>query len=240
MDHQRWISCRKRFLLPVKVLSRLFRRLFLEALSSAFEKRKLTFYGSIKHLGEPRAFDRLLATLRVKEWHLYSKPPFGGPEHVLDYLGRYTHRVAISNHRLLSLKDGNVTFSWKDYARGNLLRPMTLKADQFIGRFLLHVLPRGFQRIRQFGLLANRGRRDKLALCRNLLGHEVENSISIQPLPRDYKALYQSLTGQSLGLCPACRTGTMKLTEYLAPSSRVANAAWQSQTTPLPQAIDSS
>jgi hypothetical protein len=188
---------------------------------------KLTFHGTIAYLADPLAFKRLLASLRARQWWVYAKRPFGGPEQVLAYLGRYTHRVAISNHRLLALQDGNVTFSWKDYARGNQQRSMTLKADEFIRRFLLHILPRGFQRIRQFGLLANRGRRDKLALCRKLLGFELGNSITIQPLPRDYKSLYQTITGESLVQCSVCRAGEMRLTEYLAPLS-------------APQAIDSS
>jgi hypothetical protein len=150
--------------------------------------------------------------------------------------------VAISNHRLLALQNGNVTFSWKDYARGNQLRPMTLTADEFIRRFLLHVLPRGFQRLRQFGFLANRRRRYKLALCRTLLGDIADPALTNQPLPRDYKSLYETLTGKSLKQCPACRTGTMKLTARLAPLASFVNCVPHSHLTLVAttQAIDSS
>ena len=148
-DGLRWVSCRQGFFLPVNVLARLFRRLFLAALAQAFENGKLTFHGTSACLAESHTFHRLLASLRAREWWVYAKPPFGGPEQVLAYLGRYTHRVAISNHRLLKLENGQVTFRWKDYARGNQQRSMTLKTNEFIRRFLLHVLPRGFQRLRQ-------------------------------------------------------------------------------------------
>lgn len=229
-----------RLFLPVNVLARLFRRLFLEALAQAYTNDKLTFHGTSAYLAEPLAFKRLLASLRAREWWVYAKPPFGGPAQVLAYLGRYTHRVAISNHRLLTLKDGNVTFSWKDYARGNQQRSMTLKTDEFIRRFLLHVLPRGFQRLRQFGFLANRRRRERLALCRQLLGSAAEQPDTNILLPRDYRSLYETLTGESLQLCPACRSGTMKLTEYLTPLSAVLTFTPQSHRTAAPQAIDSS
>ncbi len=242
LDGSHWRSCRKGFFLSVNVLARLFRRLFLEALARAHEHHKLTFNGTIAYLAEPLAFKRLLASLRAREWWVYAKRPFGGPEQVLAYLGRYTHRVAISNQRLLALQDGNVTFSWIDYARGNQQRPMTLKTDEFIRRFLLHVLPRGFQRLRQFGLLANRRRRHKLALCRKLLGSEAEHTVSNQPLPRDYQSLYETITGESLVQCPACRAGKMKLTERLAPLASLVNCAPHSHRTLVAaaQAIDSS
>lgn len=241
-DGLRWVSCRPGFFLPVNLLARLFRRFFLAALTRAFENGKLTFHGTSAYLAEPLAFKRLLASLRAREWWVYAKRPFGGPEQVLAYLGRYTHRVAISNHRLLALQDGNVTFSWKDYARGNQQRPMTLPADEFIRRFLLHVLPPGFQRLRQFGLLANRQRRHKLAICRKLLGDAAGHTVFHQPLPRDYQSLYETLTGQSLKQCPACRAGTMKLTELLAPLALLVNCAPHSYLTlVLPsQAFDSS
>jgi len=242
-DGRRWASCRQGFFLPVNVLARLFRRLYLTGLAQAFEKGKLTFHGTSAYLAEPHTFHRLLASLRAREWWLYAKPPFGGPAQVLAYLGRYTHRVAISNHRLLKLENGQVTFSWKDYARGNQQRSMTLKTDEFIRRFLLHVLPRGFQRIRQFGFLANRQRRHKLSRCRQLLGDAAGPTVLLQPLPRDYQSLYQTLTGQSLQQCPACRAGTMKLTQSLAPlPGAVVHYARHHHHTPLaaPQAIDSS
>jgi hypothetical protein len=240
-DGRRWVSYRQGFFLPVNVLARLFRRLFLQALARAHEHHKLTFHGTSAYLAEPLAFQRLLATLRAREWWVYAKRPFAGPEQVLAYLGRYTHRVAISNHRLLKFENGKVTFSWKDYTRGNQQRPMTLAADEFIRRFLLHVLPRGFQRIRQFGFLANR-RRHNLALCRTLLGTPASPTITNQPLPRDYQSLYEIVTGQSLKQCPACRTGTMKLTERLAPLTSFVNWVPHSHLTLVAaaQAIDSS
>jgi len=241
LDGSHWRSCRQGFLLSVNVLARLFRRLFLQALARAYEHHKLTFHGAIAYLAEPLAFQRLLASLRAREWWVYAKPPFGGPEQVLAYLGRYTHRVAISNHRLVSCKDDQVTFNWKDYASGNQQRTMTLKADEFIRRFLLHVLPRGFQRIRQFGLLANRHRREKLALCRRLLSGAAAHPVSNQPLPRDYQALYETITGASLLQCSACRAGKMRLTERLAPLASL-GCAPHSHLTPVAaaQAIDSS
>jgi len=148
--------------------------------------------------------------------------------------------VAISNHRLLALQDGQVTFSWKDYARDNQQRVMTLKADEFIRRFLLHVLPRGFQRLRQFGLLANRSRREKLTICRTLLGSTAGQTVINQPLPRDYQALYETITGASLVQCPACHTGTMKLTEPLAPLESPGHCAPHLHLTLITAAIDSS
>jgi hypothetical protein len=236
VDGKSWRSCRRGFFLPVNVLARLFRRLFLQALARAYDKGELSFHGASAYLAKPLAFNRLGDSLRAREWWVYAKPPFGGPEQVLAYLGRYTHRVAISNHRLVSCKDGKVTFSWKDYTRGNQQRVMTLKADEFIRRFLLHVLPRGFQRIRQFGLLANRRRRDQLARCRQLLCTAAQVT---EPLPADYQALYETVTGDSLERCPACRTGNMKFAAPLGsqsegvPYSRPASVV-------ASQAIDSS
>jgi Putative transposase len=206
-----WRSCRRGFFLPVNVLARLFRRLFLQGLERAYEKGKLSFHGACACLTKPLAFDRLIKTVRSREWWVYAKPPFGGPAQVLTYLGRYTHRVAISNHRLLSLKNGEVTFSWRDNRHGQMRSTMTLSGEEFIRRFLLHVLPRGFQRIRQFGLLANR-RRGELARCRRLLGTIGQTMESVS---QDYQALYQTVNGASLQQCPACRTGTMKFFSFL-------------------------
>jgi hypothetical protein len=242
LDGSGWRSCRRSFFLPVKVLSRLFRHLFLQALSSACNHGKLSFHGALVHLSHPRAFASLIASLRRKEWVVYAKPPFGGPPQVLDYLGRYTHRVAISNHRLLTLANGNVTFRWQDYAGANQQRLMTLTADEFIRRFLLHTLPRGFQRLRQFGLLANRQRRHKLARCRQLLGSQAGHTVSNQPLPSDYQSLYETLTADSLVQCSVCRAGKMRLTERLAPLASFVNYAPHSHLTLVAaaQTIDSS
>ena len=157
------------FFLPVKVLSRFFRKRFLIYLRRAFQKSKLQFHGELESLAQPAAFEALCQKAGRLKWVVYAKRPFGGPEQVLKYLARYTHRVAISNRRLVSMEDGRVTFEWKDYADGNQTKTMTLEAVEFIRRFLLHVLPSGFVHIRHFGFLANRKRKQKLALCRSLL-----------------------------------------------------------------------
>jgi hypothetical protein len=155
--------------LPVKVLSRVFRGKFVDGLKRAFYQGQLAFPGSLQPLSKEKAFRAFLRPLFRQDWVVYAKRPFGGPQHVLQYLARYTHRVAISNHRLLGLRDGMVTFRWKDYAHGNKKRKMTLTAEEFLRRFLLHTLPRGFVRIRCFGFLANRGRAVLLPLCQRLL-----------------------------------------------------------------------
>ena len=169
LDHTRWVACRQGFFLPVRVLSRLFRRLFLDELRAAFAAGELGFFGGLAALAEPAAFTRRLRELRRVEWVVYAKPPFGGPAQVLAYLGRYTHRVAIANSRLVSLANAEVAFRWKDYRHHGKTKLMTLAADEFIRRFLLHTLPDGFHRIRHYGFLANRQRAAKLALCRRLL-----------------------------------------------------------------------
>ncbi len=172
LDGERWISCRPGFFLPVRVLSRLFRRLFLEKLVVAHEAGNLRFFGTLHHLADSQAFDAYLSPLRKIEWVVYAKRPFAGPEAVLAYLSRYTHRVAISNSRLISLDDRNVTFKWKDYrAQGcERYKTMVLPITEFIRRFLIHVLPQGFHRIRHYGLFANGGRTENLARARELLG----------------------------------------------------------------------
>jgi hypothetical protein len=217
-DGQRWIACRPGFFLPVRVLSRLFRRLFLEHLQTAFDTGKLQFFSSLERLRDPKAFAQYLAPLRQTEWVVYAKPPFGGPDQALNYLGRYTHRVAISNHRLLDIDHGRVSFRWKDYRDHDQQKAMTLKAAEFIRRFLLHVLPDGFQRIRHYGFLAHRYRQAKLARCRQLLG------VGIAPVARadkpDYRDLYEKLTGKSLHDCPVCHQGHMVRVEILPPLSR--------------------
>jgi Putative transposase/Transposase zinc-binding domain len=172
LDGTRWIACRPGFFLPVRVLSRLFRRLFLQHLQTAFDAGTLRFFGDLDCLAEPTAFTSRLDQLRRIEWVVYAKPPFGGPTQVLAYLGRYTHRVAIANSRLASLSDGRVSFSWKDYRQDGKTKVMTLDADEFIRRFLLHALPDGFHRIRYYGFLANGGRGDNILFCRNLLASQ--------------------------------------------------------------------
>jgi Putative transposase/Transposase zinc-binding domain len=216
-DGQRWISCRPGFFLPVRVLSRLFRRLFTESLQKAFDSGKLHFFAALKPLGERDAFAQLQARLKAREWVVYAKRPFAGPQQVLDYVGRYTHRVAISNNRLLDIDDHQVRFQWKDYRHGNQSKTMTLSADEFIRRFLLHVLPNGFQRIRYYGFLGNRYRREKLEKCRHLLGMPTPVE-SADELPEDYRDRYEELTGHSLHQCPQCGRGHMLVVKILPPS----------------------
>ena len=169
-DHARWVSAGRGFFLPVRVLGRVFRGKFIAGLRRAFAQGKLGFYGRIKELSDPKAFGDLLRQTYRHEWVVYSKKPFGGPDHVLRYLGAYTHRVAISNHRLIAFEDGKVTFRWPDSAHKNKKRRMTLPVNEFLRRFLLHLLPLGFVRIRHFGFLANRKRAELLPLCFALLG----------------------------------------------------------------------
>ena len=218
-DGKRWISCRPDFFLPVRVLSRLFRRLFLESLQKAFDSGKLRFSASLETLGDRQAFVRYLAPLKKAEWVVYAKRPFAGPQQVLDYVGRYTHRVAISNDRLLDIENGRVRFIWKDYRDNNEQKTMDLPAEEFIRRFLLHVLPDGFQRIRYYGFLSNRYRDEKLALCRQLLEMPPSDRNPVAPEePSDYCHLYEQLTGRSLKQCPVCQQGRMVEVEILAPT----------------------
>ncbi|PDT43685.1 IS91 family transposase [Sinorhizobium fredii] len=168
-DGSRWVPCRANFFLPVRVLSRLFRRLFLEELKGAFEGDKLRFFGEFAQLSEPANFKRILAESRRLEWLVYAKPPFAGPQQVLAYLARYAHRIAISNSRLVGMEGDQVTFRWRDYRHRGAVKVMRLNAHEFIRRFLLHTLPDGFHRIRHYGLLANGHRQQKLELCRRLL-----------------------------------------------------------------------
>ncbi len=215
-DGTRWISCRNGFFLPVRVLSRLFRRLFLEYLQAAFNSGQLQFFSALQELQQEQAFACYLAPLRNVDWCVYAKQPFAGPQQVLDYVGRYTHRVAISNNRLLEIDNGQVSFCWKDYRENNQQKTMTLSAAEFIRRFFLHVLPNGFQRIRYYGFLSNRYRQLKLAQCRQLLGmaSPEETSNGLQPGP-DYRDRYEQLTGSSLRECPVCHKGNMVLRETL-------------------------
>lgn len=217
-DGRGWVPCRPNFFLPVRVLSRLFQGLFLHYLKQAFRRGDLEFHGSLQHLSDGRAFGSFLDALRRVKWVVYAKRPFGGPAQVLDYLGRYTHRVAISNHRLLNIDDQQVTFSWKDYRNGNQVRSMTLDTNEFIRRFLLHVLPDGFMRIRHYGLLSNSHREEKLAVCRELL--EATESVEATAWKsQDWKARYQALTGEAIDLCPECHQGRLLRVEVLQPSS---------------------
>ena len=205
-DGASWVGCRKQsFFLPVHVLGVRFRNVFLTYLRKAFREGKLRFHGEMAALAKPAAFEALCRRAQRKKWVVHSKPPFGGPQQVLKYLARYTHRVAISNSRIVSMEDGRVTFLWKDYAGGNQTRVMTLDAVEFIRRFLLHILPTGLVRIRQFGFLANRARGNKLALCRALLGAPAAP-------PR------HAVEPQERRPCPVCKTGHLIPVAIVAPA----------------------
>ncbi len=212
-DGNRWIACKPGFFLPVRVLSHRFRRLFLEYLQNAFDGGKLLFFNALTYLRDRRQFARYLVPLRKMKWVVYAKRPFAGPQQVLDYVGRYTHRVAISNNRLLDIEDGHVRFQWKDYRDKGRQKTMTLSAEEFIRRFLLHALPDGFQRIRYYGFFGNRYRQEKLARCRQLLGMEPPAAL---PAPQDYRDQHEELTGISLRECPVCHRGRMVLVEAVA------------------------
>ena len=209
-DGERWVSCRPGFFLPVRVLSRLFRRLFLEKLVAAHEAGRLRFFGAQRHLADRQSFENHLVPWRKTEWVVYAKRPFAGPEAVLTYLSRYTHRVAIANSRLLSCNGNTVTFKWKDYrAKGRQrYKTMTLHAHEFIRRFLIHVLPHGFHRIRHYGLFANGGRADNLARARELLD---------APTPPQEPDGEEGDT-QTL-VCPSCG-GPMIVIETFEPGAR--------------------
>jgi hypothetical protein len=214
-DGQRWISCRPNFLLPIRVLSRLFRRLFLESLQRAFDSGKLQFFGHLEPFRDRLTFTRHLAALKEREWVVYAKRPFAGPQQVLDYVGRYTHRVAISNNRLVDIENDHVSFRWKDYRTDGQVKTMTLSADEFIRRFLLHVLPNGFQRIRYYGFLGNRYRQEKLDRCRRLLGMHMPDQHPVVSAEEDYRDRYEDLTDSSLRQCPQCQCGRMVLVAML-------------------------
>jgi hypothetical protein len=218
-DHQRWVHPRYSFFLPVKVLSRVFRGKFIAGLKCAFHQRKLVFPGGVKRLAEEKAFYAFLRPLFRKDWVVYAKRPFGGPEHVLHYLARYTHRVAISNHRIVDFADGKVTFRWKDYAHKSKQRLMTVTAEEFLRRFLLHTLPRGFVRIRFCGFLANRRRSKLLSLCRQWL--------QVCPLQSSTTPTASQPRLPCSWLCPCCG-GTMVLIERLTPQQILRRSARES------------
>lgn len=213
-DHRRWIPCGRKFFLPVRVLRVVFRAKFLEALELAFKKHKLTLAGQLTPLQSPDNFAALLHAAAQPNWVVYAKRPFAGPAQVLTYLSRYTHRIAIANSRLLSIANGTVSFRWRDYAHGHQTKTMTLEANEFLRRFLLHVLPTSFVRIRYFGLLANRHRTELLPLCRSHLQTR-------PPSP---------ITTAMAHLCRHCHHGIMRVVETLSP---IQISAWIN--TPLPE-----
>jgi hypothetical protein len=206
LDGQHWIASRPGFFLPVRVLSRLFRKKFLHYLQEAYRLGKLSFHGKLRHLSDRHLWNTFLEEFKNSDWVVYSKPPFGGSQQVLKYLARYTHRVAISNQRLLPSDPNQVSFRWKDYRHQQRQRIMTLEATEFIRRFLLHVLPKGFMRIRHYGFLANRCRKQKLAGCRQLLGQATSTQTSLGQL--------ETVATEDPGpLCPVCQRGHLLLIE---------------------------
>jgi hypothetical protein len=211
----RWVPCRPGFFLPVRVLSRLFRGKLLAFLQEASQRGQLAFHGQQQALADAALFGRLLDELRQKEWVVYAKPPFGGPEQTLKYLARYTHRVAIANDRLIKVEDGKVFFHWKDYAHGHARKVMALNAVEFIRRFLLHVLPSGFMRIRHYGFLANRHRDEKLQRCRTLLavGGPVADA-GVKDTAADTEANAEPDCAKR---CPVCKKGHMIIVEAVEP-----------------------
>jgi len=213
LDGTRWVHCKPGFLLPVRVLSRLFRRLFLTALADAHAAGRLAFFGEIEDLRHREAFAAYLAPLKRKNWFVYAKPPFSGPEAVLAYLARYTHRVAISNGRLIALDERGVTFRYKDYRRDGQARyrTMTLSADEFIRRFLLHVLPKGFHRIRHYGLLASAGCKANIARARELMTVPIPE---VDP-PAAYDTTDPNAVTDHRPPCPCCG-GRMIIVEVFA------------------------
>ena len=219
LDGERWVNCRRGFFLSVRELARLFRRRFLEGLTQAHRQGQLQFFGDNAGLADPTAFAMWLAPLRQVDWVVYAKRPFAGPDAVLRYLSRYTHRVAISNRRLVAMDEQGVTFRWKDYrAKGRTkIKTMTLSADEFMRRFLLHVLPTGFHRIRHYGLIANGGRRDNLEKVRELLQF-ADNAAALQEDPTTDSADEQppEVTTATY-VCPDCGAA-MCIIELLAPS----------------------
>ena len=204
LDHTHWIKSRSRFFLSIRVLRRVFRGKFVVGLKQAFQSGRLSFPGNLAALAQPKTFAAWLRSLFRKDWVVYAKPPFGGPEYVLQYLGRYTHRVAISNHRLVSFTEGKVTFRWRDSAHNNEQKLLTLALDEFLRRFLLHLLPKGFVRIRNFGFLANRRRAAFLPLCLHLLGTAQEP-----------QADQNAACSNGLWRCPKCG-GPMVVVERLS------------------------
>jgi len=216
-DGDRWISCRKGFFLPVRVISALFRGKFLDLLKGCFKRGELVFPGSLCHLKDPGSFETFRGHLYHKKWVVYCKPPFDGPKGVLQYLGRYTHRIAISNNRILTIRDGSVSFLWRDYANDNRQKAMTLKSGEFIRRFLLHVLPDRHVRIRHFGLLANRNRKNNISLCRKILGDGKRVTKENERQETWQEQLFR-ICGIDVTTCPVCQKGKMYRVALLLPN----------------------
>jgi hypothetical protein len=215
LDGRRWISSKKDFFIPVKVLSRKFRVKFLHYFKKAYNDGKIVFPGAIRALESRPAFETFLTSLYAQEWVVYCKPPFKRPEDVIDYMGRYTHRVAISNDRIIDIQSDQVTFKYRDRANKGAIKYMTLDAFEFIRRFLLHVLPDGFMKVRHYGLLSNRNRKTKLELCKALLGVQFQEDDNGKK--ETWEDLLLRLTGIDPRVCPTCGKGRLVLRERLRP-----------------------
>ena len=213
-DRRKWLPAKPGFLFPVRALARVFRGRYLAGFQEAFARQQLRFAGGVAGLADPAVFRAFAGTLRVPDWVVYAKPPVAGPAQVLEYLGRYTPRVALSNDRLVRMADGQVRFRWKDYAHGNRVKTMTLPAAEFLRRFLLHVLPGGCVRSRHFGFLANPGRTAKLLRCRALLAVPPPAG---PPAPESVAALVHRLTGVDITQCPGCGAGRLRLVALFGP-----------------------
>jgi hypothetical protein len=214
LDGNRWINSKKDFFIPVKVLSRKFRGKFLFYLKKAYYSNKLKYTNGVEELTEKHIFQRLIDNLYKKEWIVYCRPPFGSAEYVLEYLGRYTHRVAISNHRIVNLENGYVTFKWRDYKEHNKEKFMTLTIDEFMRRFFMHVLPRKFVKIRHYGILSNRNRSTKLQKCKELIG-AVQSKGENPDVKLSAAELLLKLTGIDINICSCCGKGKMVTKEKL-------------------------
>ena len=216
-DGSHWVSARKKFFIHVKVMSKLFKEKFRAYLKTSYESGELLFPDVISHLNERYAFESLRRLLYHKKWIVYCKPPFNGAKGVFEYLSRYTHRIAISNNRILKVEDGKVSFLWRDYADNDKVKTMTVEADEFIRRFLLHVLPDGFVKIRYYGLLANRNRKGNIALCRELLG-ESKIETKDNDIPETWQEHLLRVSGVDVTTCPVCKKGRLITVEILYPS----------------------
>lgn len=213
-DKTAWIPARGNYLFSVKALSQVFRGKFLDYLSRVFTTGKLVFAGKASLLSDEKKFLQFIKMLKQKDWVVYCKKPFAGPEHVLDYIGRYTHRVALSNNRIINVENDMVTFTYRDRKNADVRKTMTLKAEEFIRRFLLHVLPQGFVRIRHFGFLANRYKKDNIHRCRELIGHSRNMPANTE---KSTQEMMMELTGIDITICPCCKEGTMRVIEVLSP-----------------------
>jgi len=213
-DNKRWVSCKKNFFLPVKVLSARFRNKFLTNLKRSYSTNELMFPGTIEYLNEKPHFQQLIDNLFAREWVVYCNPSFKDSKNIVEYLSRYTHRLAIGNHRIIKVENNKVFFRYKDYACNGKIKIMVVDAQEFIRRFLLHVLPERFVKIRYYGLLAQRSRKDLVEECRFLLG-ALPQDIDTTEIPTDWHELYRMVTGEDLNICPFCGKGRMILIEEI-------------------------